>query len=64
MKLTIKNKNSYQKIISIFIIIIGFALLIYMIKVENEPGALPLLLILLGIGWFMVIQFLTPKKDN
>jgi hypothetical protein len=27
-----------------------------MIKVEDEPGALPLLLIITGIIWFIVIQ--------
>jgi hypothetical protein len=64
MKPVIKSKNTYPKILSILTILIGVALLIYMIKVEDEPGALPLLLIILGIGWFMAIQFQTKKKVN
>lgn len=37
------------RILSVIIISIGVVLLIYMIKVEDELGALPLFLILLGI---------------
>lgn len=30
---------------------IGVLLLVYMITVESEPGALPLLLVVAGLGW-------------
>ena len=41
---------------SMLILAIGIALLIYMVTVEDEPGALPLGLIVLGIGWFFIAR--------
>ena len=35
------------------LLILGFVLLAYMVTVESEPGALPLLLIALGAGLFV-----------
>jgi len=56
------NKNSNQKlnwsvILPLLLTILGTILLIYMITVEDEPGALPLILIIIGIvlltkNWF------------
>lgn len=47
-----KNKNIQKqkiyKFISFLTMLLGFLLMIYMIKVEDEPGALPLLLIIIG----------------
>ena len=34
----------------------GVALLIYMVTVEGEPGALPLALVVLGAGWSWVTR--------
>jgi len=49
-----KNKNIQKqkiyKFISFLTMLLGLLLMIYMIKVEDEPGALPLLLIILGAG--------------
>ncbi|WP_141691567.1 PEP-CTERM sorting domain-containing protein [Rhodohalobacter halophilus] len=42
-----------QKIFSLIIVIVGFLLTAYMISVEDEPGALPLLLIVAGAGWYL-----------
>jgi hypothetical protein len=56
---TLKNKRIFS-LISVFI---GLVLLGYMIKVENEPGALPLLLILVGSIWLIINQ-LRIKKQN
>lgn len=39
---------------SLITVVLGIALLIYMISVESEPGAIPLLLILGGTGWYFV----------
>ncbi len=39
---------------SVLTIVVGVALLIMMVVVESEPGALPLLLIVLGTGWYFV----------
>jgi len=51
MKTDIPQKLKTHNFISILIIAIGFILLIYMITVEDEPGALPLLLIVVGTVW-------------
>ncbi len=37
--------------------IIGVALLIFMIVVEDEPGAIPLLLIAAGTGWYLISRY-------
>lgn len=42
--------------LAVLTIIIGFALLIMMIVVEDEPGALPLFLILLGSGSYLLAR--------
>lgn len=44
------QKQKTYRLISILTMILGVLLMIYMIKVEDEPGALPLLLIILGTG--------------
>lgn len=42
--------------LSVVLIVLGFALMVMMIVVENEPGALPLLMLLVGIGWYVVTR--------
>ena len=41
-----------QKIFALITVTIGFALMIYMIIVEDEPGAVPLLMIITGAVWY------------
>lgn len=50
------QKLKYYSIAPLLTIFIGVLLLIYMISVEGEPGALPLLLISIGTGWFLKIK--------
>lgn len=50
------QKLYYYRILSLLTILIGVLLMTYMIKAEDEPGALPLLLIITGILWFIVNQ--------
>lgn len=38
------------------LIAIGVALLAYMIVVESEPGLVPLLVIGVGIGWYLAAR--------
>lgn len=42
----------FQSIFSIITMTIGFILLILMITVEDEPGAVPLFLIVSGAAWY------------
>lgn len=47
-------KSDY--IIPFTIFMLGILLLIYMMVDEGEPGALPLFITMLGIGWFIAIR--------
>jgi hypothetical protein len=42
-----------HKFISLLIIVTGMVLMTFMIIVEDEPGAIPLLLIVIGTGWHL-----------
>lgn len=53
---TIK-KLKLHKLISILVIAIGCLLMMYMIFAEDEPGAIPLLLIGVGSGWYFFTRF-------
>lgn len=46
------KKLKMYKLLSLLTIFIGLALLTFMIVVEDEPGALPLVLIVIGTGWY------------
>jgi uncharacterized membrane protein len=54
MKNEISQSLRISRALSVTIIVIGLILLIFMITVEDEPGALPLFLILVGTVWFFV----------
>lgn len=64
------NENStiqdskVQLILSALTIAVGVLLLIYMVTVESEPGALPLLLIVSGIGWHLVTRRRTRPHEG
>ncbi|HEX2149215.1 MAG TPA: PEP-CTERM sorting domain-containing protein [Actinomycetota bacterium] len=45
-----------QAVLSALTVVLGVALLVYMVTVESEPGAIPLLLIAVGTGWFLVTR--------
>ncbi|MFA7419283.1 MAG: hypothetical protein WCZ90_06305 [Melioribacteraceae bacterium] len=50
-----------HKIFALITVAIGLALMIFMITVEDEPGALPLLMIIIGAVWY---YFARRKKNN
>ena len=64
MKKEISQKLKLSRIFSILIILIGVLLMVYMIKAEDEPGALPLLLIILGTTWFVLILVRKKKRKH
>jgi hypothetical protein len=37
--------------------LVGLGLMVYMIVTESEPGALPLLLMVVGMGWIAIALF-------
>ena len=53
MKSDINNKLKMHKIISLIIIVIGILLMMMKIFEDSEPGAIPLMLIIVGTGWYL-----------
>jgi hypothetical protein len=62
MKTEIILKSKMSKMLSLLTVFLGIVLLIYMIMVEDEPGALPLLLIVTGVVWFIISRNQIKKK--
>lgn len=60
----ITGKLKLYRTISLLIVVLGILLLVYMIKVEDELGALPLLLIIVGIVFFIRNNFQIRKVLN
>jgi hypothetical protein len=56
MKSEIDKPLLGQRILLAMTLVIGVILMAYMIKVEGEPGALPLLLVITSIIWFFRIR--------
>ena len=52
------NQNlKLSRSLSFIMIILGVALAIFMIIVEGELGAIPLLFLVIGIAWFIISQY-------
>ena len=62
MKNKTRNNRIAYTILSAIAIVIGLFLLVYMITVEDEPGAVPVLLILAGLVLLVVIYFKNKKQ--
>jgi hypothetical protein len=50
------EKLKVQKVLSALTVAIGFVLMSGKIYSDSEPGAIPLLLIVLGTGWYLVAR--------
>lgn len=57
-----KNHKTQLRI-STVVLIIGLVLLVYMVIVESEPGALPLAMVLGGLVWNVVVRRMRGKSD-
>jgi hypothetical protein len=51
------KKFRSNKLLSLITLSIGVLLMVFMIITEDEPGALPLLLIIIGTGWYFISWF-------
>jgi c-di-AMP phosphodiesterase-like protein len=54
-----RMKLKAHKILSILTIAIGLVLMIAKIYADSEPGAIPLLLVVLGMGWYFITRVRT-----
>lgn len=50
------DASKVHTLLSILTVVAGLLLMTYMVAVESEPGAVPLLLIAAGVGWFVVTR--------
>lgn len=64
MKTTNGKKLKIHSLLSLLTIALGGTLLIYMIVVEDEPGAIPLLLIVVGTGWYFFTRYNTRSQHT
>jgi hypothetical protein len=64
MKKEISQNLKRGKILSILIILLGTILLIYMITIEYEPGALPLFLIVVGTVLLIINRYQINKQSG
>ncbi len=56
MKAETYNKLMIQRMLSVIMIALGFTLMVLMIVVEDEPGGIPVLMIITGTIWFFITQ--------
>ncbi|OAN61081.1 hypothetical protein A8B79_06305 [Balneola sp. EhC07] len=59
-----QQKSPVQRTLSIVLITVGLMLMIFMITVEDEPGAIPLFMILSGIVWFYKTRLRNKMKPS
>lgn len=53
-----------QALASLITIVLGVVLLTYMVAVEGELGAIPLLLIAGGTGWYFITRARSQSSAN
>jgi hypothetical protein len=50
------EKLKVHTLLSLLVIAVGLVLMAYKIYADSEPGLIPLLLVVLGIGWYTVTR--------
>lgn len=61
MKNNITAKLRIYKFTSIIVLLLGALLITYMIIIENELGAIPLIMFTIGIIWFVINEIRIKK---
>jgi uncharacterized membrane protein len=56
LKMKPLKKLELHKLLSALTIAIGFVLMMAKIYADSEPGAIPILLVVLGVGWYFITQ--------
>ena len=56
------EKPKVQRILSALTVAVGFVLVSGKIYADSEPGAIPLLLVVLGTGWYLVARVRTQSR--
>ncbi|MEQ9263867.1 MAG: hypothetical protein RLN81_01500 [Balneolaceae bacterium] len=58
------NKPGVNRKLPLIIIAVGVVLMILMIIFEDEPGGIPVLLIVFGIGWHVTTWLRSKSQSN
>lgn len=53
-----------QKRLSILTLAIGLVLMVGKIYADSEPGAIPLLLVVVGLGWYFITRVRTQSHHK
>ena len=64
MEKVINQELKLSRMLPILTALLGIALMIYMITTEGELGALPMILIILGILWFIINRYQIKKSNS
>lgn len=64
MEKVINQKLKLSRMLPILTALLGIVLMIYMIMTEGELGALPMILIILGILWFIINRYQIKKSNS
>ena len=56
VKMNTRERLKVHKILSALTIAIGFVLMLGKIYADSEPGAIPILLVVLGMGWYFITR--------
>lgn len=64
MKTGYNNKLKKQTLLSSLLCAIGIVLVAVKIYADSEPGAIPLLLIVLGTGWLIITRLLIRSQQT
>ena len=50
------EKLKVHKVLSALTVVVGLALMAGKIYADSEPGAIPILLVVLGTGWYLLAR--------
>lgn len=58
------EKLKVHRTLSVLIAAVGVVLMIGKIYADSEPGGIPILLVVLGTGWFFITRFRTRSRHE
>lgn len=64
MKTNNSKKLALQVFLSMLFLVAGSLLMVFKICEDGEPGAIPLLLIAIGAGWYLTTRLLYNKQNH
>ena len=56
------GKLKAQKVLSALTVVIGLVLMSGKVYADSEPGAIPILLVVLGTGWYLLARARTRSR--